>query len=460
MVSAKPATFTPQVPNGAVIAIVQVGNEIIAAGSFTQVRQTLTSPIITRNRIFAFNATTGVIDPNFNPNLNGSVNSLATDGTNVYLGGSFTTVGGVSSPYVAKLTAGGALVPGLKAPNKVVNEVVVRGTRLYIGGAFTTVGGSTTPRKALAALDTTTGAVLAQVNVPFTGQFNGGTTNIQRFDVNPAGTELVAVGNFAAVGGQTREQVAMVDTPATGNAAVSSWNTDRYDNAHNPACASVFNTFVRDIDFAPDGSYFAVSATGAFGGGASVGTLCDTVTRWETTPGATAVQEPTWVDYTGGDTTYGVAATGTAIYVGGHMRWENNPYQGDQAGPGAVPREGIAALDPVNGLPLSWNPGRTRGVGAQALYATSQGLWVGSDTNQIGGQTHDRIALMPLAGGTTVPTVAPATLPNDLFYATRPVRRHDRRALPRQRRRPGRAVDRQRPGLDDRLGVRQRWQHG
>jgi hypothetical protein len=144
--------------------------------------------------------------------------------------------------------------------------------------------------------------------------------------------------------------------------------------------------------------------------------MCDTTSRWET---ASTGNDPTWSDYTGGDTTYGVAVTGSAVYVGGHMRWENNPFQGDQAGPGAVAREGIAALDPVNGLPLSWNPGRTRGVGAQALFATSQGLWVGSDTGKIGKETHGRIALMPLAGGTQVPAVAAAGLPNDLFLAQR-----------------------------------------
>jgi hypothetical protein len=173
---------------------------------------------------------------------------------------------------------------------------------------------------------------------------------------------------------------------------------------------------MRDVDFAPNGTYIAVSTTGAFAGGVNAGTLCDTITRWET--GSTG-NDPTWVDYTGGDTSYGVAVTGSAVYAGGHQRWFNNPFQGDQAGPGAVPRSGIAALDPVNGLPLSWNPGRSRGVGAQALFATSQGLWVGSDTVDIGGERHGRVALMPLAGGTTVPDVPAAVLPNDLFVAQR-----------------------------------------
>jgi Malectin domain len=427
VVSANPADFTPHVMNGSVNALTQVGNKIIAAGTFTSVSPSgtysNTADDVVRNRIFAFDATTGVIDAGFNPNFGGAVNSLDTDGTSIYAAGSFASVGGNTAiKRIVKLTSSGTVVSGFNAvPNSSVNDVVVRGTRVYIGGAFTSVrsGTVTSARGALAALDSTTGAVLSGVNVPFTGLYDpnnngGGTTNIKRFDISPDGSRLAAVGNFATVGGQPRVQLAVLDTSGV-TTSLASWSTNRYDRAHN-SCAGVFDTFMRDVDFSPDGTYFAVSSTGAFAGGVASGTLCDTVSRWET---ASTGNDPTWSDYTGGDTTYGVAVTGSAIYVGGHMRWENNPFQGDQAGPGAVPREGIAALDPVNGLPLSWNPGRSRGVGAQALLATSQGLWVGSDTAKIGGETHGRVALMPLAGGTSIPSVAAATLPNDLFVAQR-----------------------------------------
>jgi hypothetical protein len=422
VVATNPADFTPHVMNGSVNGITQIGDNIVAVGTFTTVRQTLTSADIIRNRIFAFNATTGAIDTDFNPNLGGAANSVDTDGTYVYVGGSFGSVGGNAAiKRVVKLTAAGAVVSAFNAvPNSSVNEVVVRGARLFVGGGFNSVksGTTTTTRNALAALDSTSGAVLGTVNVPFTGVYDpalGGTTNIKRMDVTADGSQLVAVGNFSTVGGQPRSQLAVLNT--TGTASLATWATNRYDAAHNN-CAAVFDTFMRDVDFSPDGTYFAVTATGAYAGGVSAGTLCDTTTRWETN---STGNDPTWIDYTGGDTTYGVAVTGAVIYTGGHMRWQNNPFQGDQAGPGAVPREGIAALDPVNGLPLSWNPGRARGVGAQALYATSSGLWVGSDTDRIGKprETHSRIAFMPLAGGTTIPVVNEAALPNDLFLAER-----------------------------------------
>jgi hypothetical protein len=208
------------------------------------------------------------------------------------------------------------------------------------------------------------------------------------------------------VAGLRRDQIVMLDL-AIRPVTVSIWATTRYQQQ----CSASFATYMRDVDVSPDGSYFVAATTGAY----RAGSLCDTAARWET--GATGPgQQPTWADYTGGDTLYSVAVTGAAVYVGGHQRWMNNSFAADRAGPGAVAREGIAALDPVNGLPLSWNPGRDRGVGVFALVATAQGLWIGSDTERIGRyEHHARIAFVPLAGGTPVPEPRVGTLPGDLF---------------------------------------------
>ena len=55
-------------------------------------------------------------------------------------------------------------------------------------------------------------------------------------------------------------------------------------------------------------------------------------------------------------------------------------------------------------------------MGAFALVATAQGLWIGSDTDRIGRyEYHGRIAFMPLAGGTPVPESRVGTLLGDLF---------------------------------------------
>jgi hypothetical protein len=274
---------------------------------------------------------------------------------------------------------------------------------IYVGGTFSTVDG--VARTALAALDPVTGGLGSDVDLAFTGPRTG-TVNVDRFDVSPDGTRLIAVGNWTYVAGLQRDQIVMVNL-ASNPATVADWATTRFQQQ----CAKVFDTYMRDIDISPDGGYFVVVTTGAY----HAGSLCDSSSRWET--GATGPgQQPTWVDYTGGDTLYDVAITGTAVYVGGHQRWMNNSFAADRAGPGAVAREGLAALDPLNGLPLSWNPGRDRGVGVFALVATSQGLWIGSDTDRIGRyEYHAKIAFMPLAGGTPVPESRVGTLPGDLF---------------------------------------------
>lgn len=428
VVSPMPTYGTPHAMDGSVDDIVQVGNTIVAAGTFTRVSPADTFPDtsddLVRNRIFAFDATTGVIDPNFNPNLgNGEATSLATDGTYVYVGGKFGNVGGKTAyRRLVKLDMAGNPVTEFKVkPSSFVNDLVLRGNRLFVGGAFTSMKSRsvTYPRNALAALDPVRGTPLDSVVVPFAGVYdpnraNPGTTNIKKFDVTADGSRLIAVGNFSSVAGQPRAQIAMLNTSSGTTTTLAPWFTNRFERSRN-SCAGVFDTFTRNVDFSPDGSYFVVTTTGAFAGGANSGTMCDSASRWETN---STGNDPTWINYTGGDTLYGVAVTGSAVYIGGHPRWFNNPFQGDQAGPGAVPREGIAALDPLNGMPLSWNPGRDRGVGAQALFATDQGLWVGSDTTIFASQRRGRVAFLPLAGGTTIlPTPAESTLPNDLFLA-------------------------------------------
>jgi hypothetical protein len=288
-----------------------------------------------------------------------------------------------------------------------VEDSQVLGNDLYIGGAFSSIDG--VARGRLAALDVNTGALDPNVNVNFANKRQG-TLRVAHFDISPDGTKLVATGTFLTADGLDRAQIAMLDLTTT-PVSVSSWETDSF----KPACSTHFDTYIRDVKWSPDGRYFIVGDTGAWFGGPNAGVLCDSVSRWEgnaTGPG----QLPTWTDYTGGDSTTQIAVTGTAVYAGGHQRWENNPFAGDTAGPGAVSRMGIAALDPVNGLPVSWNPGRNpRGSGVWALLATQDGLWVGSDTAYIDGVIRNRIALMPAAGGESIPAWNIGTLPGDLW---------------------------------------------
>ncbi|WP_187437953.1 PKD domain-containing protein [Actinomadura decatromicini] len=413
VVSADPADHTPHVVDGTVQSIIKIGSKIYVGGSFTQVKEAGSNkPVLTRNRLFAFDAGTGAIDPDFTPSLNkgeASVLLPAPDGQSIYVGGTFSEINGVRHFVLARISAQtgapiAAFDPQLDAR---VRDLRFAGGRLYVGGTFTTAGGA--PRVALATLNPQTGARDDFVDLSFAGTQTGdGITTMYKFDISPDGSKLVGVGNFNSVAGSTRRQIVMLDL--TGQSAqLANWDTVRYADQ----CSQSFDTYMRDIEFSPDGKYFVVTTTGAYGGTAK---LCDTQARWES--GATGGgQQPTWVNFTGGDTTYAVEITDTAIYTGGHFRWANNPFAGDRPGQGAVGREGIVALDPVSGLPFSWNPGRDKGVGVFDMLATDEGLWVGSDTDNIGGEYHQKLALLPITGGKAVPNLVPGKLPGNVYYA-------------------------------------------
>jgi len=420
-----PAATTPNINNGSVQTIAQVGGRIVAGGNFTSVSppggQT---PTIPRPNILAFDASTGNIDQGFAPSLDGTVNAVLPGPTNdtVYVAGNFRTVNGSTDRRGITLLdlADGSRAKSFTAPVLAggdVNSLAVSGGRLFLAGSFTTVNGL--PRGGLASVDAQTGTLDGYLTMAVAGHHNypvgggvSGPVGVTKIDASPDGRRLMAVGNFKTVNGAARDQIVMIDLLA-GTAAVDpNWVTTGY----TPACSYwLHDGYVRDLDFSPDGSYFVVVATG----GPHAGSLCDAAARFETAATGANVG-PTWVDSTGGDTLLSVAATGSAVYVGGHQRWLNDPDGANTAAPGAVPRPGVAALDPGNGLPLTWNPGRDpRGVGTWALLATAAGLWMGSDSSHLGppgaGYTRGRIALFPLAGGSPVAPVTTAGLPGTVY---------------------------------------------
>jgi PKD repeat protein len=412
LVSPLPASWTPSAVDGSVQSIVQIGNTMVMGGDFTQVEEAGSTTVLSRPNILAFNATTGALSTTFLPQIDGMVEVLlpSADGKSVYVGGDFHTVNGKSTKSLTELSlSDGSTVTAFKTPsnNGKVKDLRLAGGNLWVAGSFTIMGG--VAQTGLTTLNPITGAPTPYMRLQVAGTWNGGTTTVAKIDVTPDGSRLVAIGNFITVGGVSRAQVFMLDlTGAT--AQLANWQTNFY-TSH---CSNSFDSYLRDLDISPDGSFMVISTTGAYGGSTSA---CDETSRWNFSATGSGLT-PAWTDYTGGDTTYAVAITGTAVYTGGHARWQNNPSAGDSPGPGAVSRPGIAALDPVNGLPFSWNPTRERGVGVFDLLATDQGLWVGSDTDQIGNFVyHGKVAFLPLAGGEVVPPTSTGVLPGNVYLA-------------------------------------------
>lgn len=416
VVSDDPVNNTPDVLNGNVNAIAQIGDTVYVGGVFKNVQERGSATVTPKANIFAFSASTGKLDPTFDPQLTGGgVDDIvvAPDG-NLWIGGFFTKVGGKpKTQKIAKIDpTTGAVVTAFKSPNPDgrVSDLNVANNTLYIGGLFTQMKGTGTPRDLLAALDPATGVDKGTVAFDFATTFNGGSLGIRGMDVSPGGQQMTVVGNFRNVDGQSRAQVVRIDLNGGGNATLSTWATTRLAT---PSAAS-FDTYVRDVAYSPDGSYFVIVTTGAFTGGAATGTLADTASRWESAASGPG-QNPTWVAYTGGDTLTRVAITSATVYVGGHMRWMNNPSAADKAGPGAVARTGLAALDPRNGMPYTWNPTRARGYGVYEFTVTDNGLWMGHDTKRVHGELRQRLAYFPLSGGTGLPAEVVGTLPGDAY---------------------------------------------
>ncbi len=385
VVSDNPVNYTPNVLDGTVYAIAVVGQTVVVGGNFTSVEDSAGNNHYSRKNIFTYQLGTGAVN-SFTANLDGEVEALAVGPNNtIYVGGAFHNVNGVKQRGITQLNVtNGSRISAFTAAigDGDVRTVEAAGGRVYIGGNFASVNG--TARKALARLDGTSGALDSKFNLGISSP-TAGRTKVDDTALSPDGKTLIAIGAIQKAGGLSRAQLMMVDVSGT-TAKVANW----YTNFYNVNCDKVFSTYVREVDFSPKGDYFVVVTTGRL---AKANLPCDTASRFETA--GTGAHNPTWVNHTGGNSLFSVAVTGSAVYVGGHEQWLDNPQGNKTAGPGSVLRPGIGAINPTTGKALSWNPTRSRGVGVEALVATSSGLLVGSDTDKLGHEYHGRLGMFP-----------------------------------------------------------------
>jgi hypothetical protein len=411
-----PVDYTPQlvatvdIPRPHIDAIEESGGAIFAAGLFDKVARASGAPALARQNFVSFDAETGAFlndtrSGYSDPVFDGQVWALARYGNSIFVGGEFTTVNGEIRKRLVKINAmTGDVDMGFNARFR---GGIVWDLKMWNGPSGNTpmliVGGSM--GKKLMALNPVTGSDTGYFNLNIADPIPNarGGVAVNNFAINETATtpgdKLVATGNFLTVDGQSRERLFVADLSGT-SADLDPW----YYLGFKKKCVSTHPrrlAYLQGVDFSPDGSYFVVTSTGINpltvddtwpDGDTPPHSICDAAARFDLSDMST----PVWVNYTGGDSIWTTAVTGSAVYVQGHFKYLNNPGRLGHVVPGAVSRPGIGAINPDNGLALEWNPEKPAQMGGKAFLVTPDGLWVGSDSQKFFGENHRGIAFAPL----------------------------------------------------------------
>src|SRR5919198_1846226 len=324
--------------DGRVSAFARAGDRVFVGGDFDSVGGEAHA------NLAALDAATGQVVSTWRADTNGAVEALApsSDGTVLYVGGAFTSVGGVVRRHVAALsTATGAVAAW--NPNAIGGSVLAltaTAGRVFLGGKFTTVAGVQRPY--LAAVSTA-----GPLDSGFNAHMDGTVWALVR---SPDNGTLYAGGDFHSAGGQFRAHRGP-PPPADGDA--SGWHPE-------VTCP------VLALDATADAVYAACA------GGTQLGNSALAY--------AAASGNKLWTVHTDGNV-QAVARLGGAVYIGGHF--------------GTVDGTNLkkaAAVDADNGQVLPWNPHPNSVYGVMVLMADGGSLWMGGDFTTIHGASQPHIA--------------------------------------------------------------------
>lgn len=199
-------------PTSAVNSIAISGNRIYVAGTFNSSSGATTIGGQSRNYIAAINTATGFDDNSWVTLLNGIVNYVSVAGSNVYLGGEFTSVGGARRNRAAAIDySNGTILPWDPNANSNVMALIAYNGSIYVGGDFTSIGGQA--RQRIASLDMMNGTA----NAAWSANANATVRTLYGTNGN-----IYAGGDFTSVGGQARNRIAKLR--ADNGAVDATWN--------------------------------------------------------------------------------------------------------------------------------------------------------------------------------------------------------------------------------------------
>ena len=394
--------------------VADCGGTMYAVGSFTMISgfNGSSTQTFTRNNIFSFSDTAPFTVTSWDPNVNGTVNtiSLSSDCSDAYIGGQFTSVGGTTVANIAEIdTSTGAVVPGFghnTGGGHVDTILAVNGSNgphLLVGGTFTSINDNKGVNPYYASLDPTTGKDDGFLSLNISGhitfpQVKNNSTDVYNQQLSHSGSLVLVEGDYTSVGGLNRRQIFMIDVSGT-TATVTGWTSPEFDGSDpnatlNPNdkyfnCGASHPFYIHAAAWSPDDSEIYIADTGVKpilwdGKTFPLPGLCDAAAAF---PATQTQVFSDWIASDGCDSLYSAAADGSAVYVAGHNRWFNNQNACNKAGSGAIPAPGLAGLNPgptggtliTNAAGTAGRYSRSRGHGADDMLLTSAGLWIASD---------------------------------------------------------------------------------
>ncbi len=308
-----PSEPAPQAwtPDGPVHAVLHAGNRTYVGGTFRQ-----------GGGIAALNSSTGALI--WSVATDGDVRALALseNGTRLFAGGGFVTVGGATHRRLVALSSSDGAVVGSWRPaaNNTVRDLLVDGSRLYVGGKFTAMRG--VRERGLGVLDTGSGQ-----------RVNAFSAFVDRhvYGLAKSGSNLIVAGRFTRINNTARSSLAAV---RLSDGSLTGWSPARV--------CSTCNTYW-DVAVDARNAYIGSSGPGGWFGAYNLST------------GARA-----WPSvHTDGDVQAVTVADDGLVYIGGHF--------GQYVGSTSNVRSVLAAINSTTGaVERTFTP---------KVYSTYPGAW-------------------------------------------------------------------------------------